>query len=115
MVEGEPEDAFPDQLRYTVQNGETVEIEPLAGDVRAETFSASLKKLRNEKLRLLAPMLGVNYDQLRQRARRRKMRISPFRGPVRVIPFLRTRSSWTPPPSNSPTCMPMTAKATLCW
>ena len=75
MVEGEPEDAFPDQLRYTVQTGETVEIEPLAGDVRAETLSASLKKLRNEKLRLLAPMLGVNYDQLRQRARRRKMRI----------------------------------------
>lgn len=73
LAEGEPQDAFPPQLRYKQVDGGWVEVEPLAGDVRAESLSASLKKLSHEKLRLLAPMLGVNYDQLRQRARRRRM------------------------------------------
>nr|MBQ6241908.1 TIR domain-containing protein [Lachnospiraceae bacterium] len=76
LVEGEPDESFPLQLRTAVINGETVEVEPLAGDVRAESLSASLKKLGDEKLRLLAPMLGVRFDDLRQRARRRKRRIT---------------------------------------
>ena len=74
LVDGEPDNAFPAQLKTITVNGQTVEIEPLAGDVRAESLSASLKKLSNEKLRLLAPMLGVHFDDLRQRARRRKRR-----------------------------------------
>lgn len=72
LVEGEPDESFPAQLRTITVEGKAVEIEPLAGDVRAESLSASLKKLSNEKLRLLAPMLGVHFDDLRQRARRRK-------------------------------------------
>ena len=76
LLDGEPENAFPQQLRYAVVNGKTVEIEPLAGDVRAKDEGAALRRLKDEKLRLLAPMLGVGYDQLRQRARRRKRRIA---------------------------------------
>lgn len=76
LVEGEPDESFPAQLRTIEQNGNTEDVEPLAGDVRAATTAASLKKLRDEKLRLLAPMLGVRFDDLRRRARRRRRRIT---------------------------------------
>ena len=36
----------------------------------------ALKKLKREALRILAPMLNVSYDQLRQRARRRRLRVA---------------------------------------
>ncbi len=75
LAEGEPEDAFPQQLRFIEVEGKQVELEPLAADVRGNSTAESLKKLNNEKLRILAPMLGVNYDHLRQRARRRRNRI----------------------------------------
>ncbi len=75
LTEGDPSEAFPDRLRYKEVDGKRVEIEPLAADVRAESLSASLKRLDNEKLRILAPMLGVNYDDLKQRARQRRNRI----------------------------------------
>lgn len=74
LAEGEPETSFPRQLRFIERDGETVELEPLAGDVRGETLSKSLNKLGREKLRILAPMLGVSYDTLRQRARRKRIR-----------------------------------------
>ncbi|MBR5641314.1 MAG: TIR domain-containing protein [Firmicutes bacterium] len=75
LAEGEPDEAFPPQLRFIEVDGRQVELEPLAADVRAATTAESLKKLKNEKLRILAPMLGVNYDHLRQRARRRRNRV----------------------------------------
>ena len=75
LTEGEPEEAFPKELRYITVNGEVVEKEPLAADVRADTLAEMLKKLKREKLRIIAPMLGVSYDDLRQRARRRRTRI----------------------------------------
>ncbi|MDR1193918.1 MAG: toll/interleukin-1 receptor domain-containing protein, partial [Peptococcaceae bacterium] len=71
LAAGEPEQSFPEQLRYSLVEGERVEIEPLAADARAATKGGSLKKLRSEKLRLLAPMLGVGYDDLRRRQRER--------------------------------------------
>ena len=69
LVEGEPEDSFPPQLLHETVDGVEKDVEPLAGDVRAASVSEALKKLNNEKLRILAPMLDVNYDELRQRAR----------------------------------------------
>ena len=75
LAEGEPETAFPEALRFKEIDGRTVEAEPLAADVRAATLAESLKKLDAEKLRILAPMLGVNFDDLRQRARKRRNRI----------------------------------------
>ena len=75
LTEGEPADSFPGELRFREENGVKVEIEPLAADVRAESLEEALKKLNSEKLRILAPMLGVNYDDLKQRARQRRNRI----------------------------------------
>ena len=76
LVEGEPEDSFPPQLRFVREGDRTVEQEPLAADVRAKDEAAALRRLRDEKLRILAPMLGVGYDDLRKRARRRRVRIA---------------------------------------
>ena len=75
LTEGEPENAFPEELRFQTVDGQTVEKEPLAADVRAGDLAGALKKLRKEKLRIIAPILGVQFDDLRQRARRRRIRI----------------------------------------
>ena len=75
LTEGEPENAFPEELRFRTVDGKTVETEPLAADVRAANLAGALKKLRKEKLRIIAPILGVQFDDLRQRARRRRIRI----------------------------------------
>jgi hypothetical protein len=74
LIEGAPQDSFPDLLRYSEIGGERVEREPLAADIRAESLPLMKKKLRVEKLRLLAPMLGVGFDDLRQRAHARFVR-----------------------------------------
>ena len=70
LVAGEPEESFPQQLLFI--NGDARE--PLAADVRSETTAKMLKKVKREKLRLLAPMLGVGYDDLRRRHRERAIR-----------------------------------------
>ena len=75
LTEGEPADSFPEQLRFEEIDGTRTEIEPLAADVRAGTLDESLKKLNAEKLRIIAPMLGVNFDDLKQRAKQRRNRI----------------------------------------
>ena len=72
LVEGEPKDSFPELLNYGLNAaGEKIPVEPLAADVRGASLQESLKKLKKEKLRLLAPMLGTTYDGLYQRQRRR--------------------------------------------
>jgi WD40 repeat protein len=83
LIEGEPREAFPVLLREarptTVlekdTERETVEMaEPLAADIRAPKLSQSLTLLKVEKLRLIAPMLGRSFDDLRQREHRRFVR-----------------------------------------
>ena len=73
LIDGEPDEAFPPGLREREVNGETVFVEPLAADIRAETHKKSLQLLGEEKLRLLSPILGCRFDDLRRRHRRRKM------------------------------------------
>ncbi len=76
LMSGEPADSFPDALIYeTLSNGETVEHEPLAANISAPSRQESRKKLKIEKLRILAPILGVSFDELRNRRHRRRMRI----------------------------------------
>ena len=75
LVEGEPAASFPEQIRFEYRDGKLIENEPLAADVRAANVQDSLKKLNNEKLRIMAPMLGVRYDDLKQRDRIRRNRI----------------------------------------
>ncbi|MDR1065022.1 MAG: TIR domain-containing protein [Oscillospiraceae bacterium] len=75
LADGEPEDSFPPQLRFIeTADGKTEEREPLAADVRARTRQGALRKLRLEKLRLLAPVLKVGFDDLRRRAHERFLR-----------------------------------------
>ncbi|MDE7043431.1 MAG: hypothetical protein K2O97_00120 [Acetatifactor sp.] len=50
------------------------QLEPLAADIRGRTKRDMLKALKTEKLRLLAPMFSLNYDDLRQRHRERRMK-----------------------------------------
>lgn len=75
LAEGEPDEAFPELLRFRERNGVREEQEPLAADVRGKDVRENLKKLKREKLRVIAPMLGVKYDDLRQRARQRRGRM----------------------------------------
>ena len=68
LVEGEPNESFPDLL-LNDENGNPVE--PLAADVRGETARERNQKFKTEILRLVAPVIGCNYDDLRQRHRER--------------------------------------------
>jgi len=72
LVKGDPVDSFPPALRFvTNPDGTVTEVEPLAADVRAQDSRERNRKLKVEKLRLLAPMLGVGFDDLRRRHRER--------------------------------------------
>ncbi len=74
LAEGEPSESFPDILKHEINEaGERVELEPLAADARGSSLAQSLGKLKREKLRLLAPMLGTTFDGLYQRQRRRRI------------------------------------------
>ncbi|MDR2770698.1 MAG: TIR domain-containing protein [Clostridiales Family XIII bacterium] len=74
LIDGEPDESFPPGLREREVGGEKIFVEPLAADIRADTRAGSLKLLKEEKLRLLAPVLGCAFDDLRRRHRRRKLR-----------------------------------------
>ncbi len=78
LVEGEPSEAFPEILCYNEErvieaDGREKTIrtkaEPIAADVRGRTRRETRKKLKEEFLRILAPMLSCTYDMLRQRHR----------------------------------------------
>lgn len=83
LVEGEPAESFPEELLYreetvTGEDGSvsTVRraVEPLAADIRGKNRREMLKALKTEKLRLLAPMFSLDYDDLKQRHRERRMK-----------------------------------------
>ena len=83
LAAGTPNESFPQTLRFeqqmvTLENGrqEVVSLprEPLAANVVAEDTTHSLKLLKNEFLRIAAPLLGCRYDDLYQRHRRRRTR-----------------------------------------
>lgn len=83
LVEGEPEDSFPEELLYSeeyflypdgTQGVNKKAIEPLAADVRGGSKKEMLKALKTELLRLVAPMFSVSYDDLRQRHREKKLK-----------------------------------------
>ena len=74
LASGEPVDSFPPQLRVVNIDGVEIEKEPIAADVRAATTSQMIKNLKLEKLRILAAMLRVDFDDLRQRHREARMK-----------------------------------------
>lgn len=83
LIEGEPADSFPRAMclaerQVAKEDGtyetEQYEIEPLAADVRAASKSEMQRKLKQEVLRLAAPLLHCSYDDLRQRHREQKLK-----------------------------------------
>ena len=77
LVDGEPDNSFPEILCYGLDSeGKRTRIEPLAADLRENSLTKSLHKLKQETLRLIAPMLSVSYDDLKRRARKRRIRIA---------------------------------------
>ncbi len=77
LVDGEPKDSFPPGIiRYLYDEDGKIEkvIEPLAADIRKKDGKSSVTLLKEEKLRLIATMIGCKYDDLRQREHERKIR-----------------------------------------
>ena len=72
LVEGEPQESFPEILTHIERDGKIVAIEPLAVDVRAETEKQILKNVTKEKLRYISQMLDMDYDDLKQRQKERQ-------------------------------------------
>lgn len=74
LLEGEPKEAFPPLLMtISKREGDVVrqlEAEPIAADMRR----SSKKRFSDEVLRIVAPIVGCGYDDLRQRARSRHLR-----------------------------------------
>lgn len=80
LIEGEPAESFPEELfrsrapALTSGTPGAWMAQPLAADIRAPSVSKSLRLLKQEKLRLLAAILGCEYDDLRQREQERFVR-----------------------------------------
>ena len=82
LIEGEPGESFPEELLFEEEvvreNGiETIhrrEIEPLAADIRGKNKRQMCALLKTELLRVIAPIFGLEYDDLRQRHRERRVK-----------------------------------------
>ncbi len=74
LVEGEPNESFPSILTEIEVDGETKHIEPLAVDIRGDSEKAIIKNLDNEQFRFLSTILQVDYDDLKNRQRERRLK-----------------------------------------
>ena len=83
LAEGEPEESFPPLLtgedyEETLPDGSKVKkhrsFEPLAADVRGKSNKEIRKALDDAVLRIAASLFELNYDDLKQRHRERKIR-----------------------------------------
>jgi WD40 repeat protein len=65
------DECFPEPLRYRIVDGKLSEVrtEPIAADARQDKDGK-----QNAKLKLLAGLLGVNFDDLKQREQERRLR-----------------------------------------
>ena len=81
LIDGEPHEAFPEALRdidaALTAPSDRAQLaqppEPLAADVRPLQGGSARSRKRTAKLRLIATMLGVRFDDLRQRDQERRM------------------------------------------
>lgn len=83
LIEGEPADSFPPGLREIrravtdaagLSRAQVEKVEPLAADVRPTREQSRGHLGRMARLRLLACVLGVPFDDLRQREQERRAR-----------------------------------------
>jgi hypothetical protein len=98
LIEGEPEKAFPEEL-FRARHGEfdlasdegargRWLAQPLAADIRAASVSKSLRLLKEEKIRLIAAILGCEYDDLRRREHERFIRRATSAGAAMLAGLL---------------------------
>ena len=71
LIDGEPEDSFPPLI---LKDDDGNPVEPLAADIRSKDKKERNKKFKTELLRLVAPVIGCTFDDLRQRHRERQVR-----------------------------------------
>jgi hypothetical protein len=64
--------------------------DPLVGNIASNSLKESLKRLKTEKLRLIAPILGLGFDDLKQRQRERIIQklVGLFSGMIAVVTIL---------------------------
>lgn len=83
LVDGEPSEAFPEELLRVpreqvgadgVKTIQLVEEEPIAADVRPRGDERRQETERRAFLRIAAGLLGVSFDDLAQRERQRRLR-----------------------------------------
>lgn len=67
LVEGEPAEAFPPGLRLPAAEPGGSVVEPLAGDVRPLEGESPRRRKQLAALRIIASMLGCEFDELRRR------------------------------------------------
>ena len=73
LAEGHSKESFPKELYYEIRpDGTRVDREPLGANITAPNKKKAIKNIEVEKLRLLAPMLGVAFDDLLNRKRRQR-------------------------------------------
>lgn len=83
VIEGEPTEVFLEELRfethtYVAESGniqrEMKEVEPFAPSISSPTMGEALEKLKKEELylRIIAKLIGRRYDELYDRAQRRR-------------------------------------------
>ena len=72
LISGEPEDSYPPQITYEETEEGSRELEPLAADIRGNLN----KQLKTEKLRMIARMLNLNFNDLKKREKEQALRRS---------------------------------------
>jgi hypothetical protein len=73
LIEGEPQDAFPN-IPAREATADALAVEPLAADIRPVADESSRRRRRLARLRILAPLLACRFDDLRQREQERSLR-----------------------------------------
>ena len=78
LVDGEPDESFPEALWLTDENGER--LEPAAADVRVRPDQKQKETKDIALMRIVAGIVGCGFDELRRRdlIRRQKTRIAQF-------------------------------------
>ena len=83
LIEGEPNDSFPEILKYREEKVITktgkekikkVPCEPLAMDVRGNDKKEVYKNLKKELIRAIAPMYHLDYDDIKRRHEEREQK-----------------------------------------
>ncbi|MGB0513523.1 MAG: toll/interleukin-1 receptor domain-containing protein, partial [Wenzhouxiangellaceae bacterium] len=74
LIEGEPDESFPPELRHRLTAQGVEDAEPIGADLKPRPGDRTATIFERAKLRIAAGILGCGYDDLYQRERRRRQR-----------------------------------------